>query len=131
MTRQQTWSLKAFEKVSSVAKEKHDAKPNKAKYKTFSLKMPSLIQTSGLIQALVFIESRGGEDGKAFCDDLAAVYASAGGKVLNRESLRKQAQTEGLQGYLALTDDMIHVAIWFRRFAQIEFRDVDENTVSE
>ena len=120
MTRQQKWSLKAFEKVSAV-KDGH-RKADKAKYKTFSLKMPSLIQTSGLIQALVFIESRGGDDGKAFCDDLAAVYSSAGGKSLDRESLRKQAQEAGLQDYLALTENMIHVAIWFRRFAQIELQ---------
>ena len=128
MTRQQKWSLKAFEMVSSVKSDHR--KVDKAKYKTFSLKMPSLIQTSGLIQALVFIESRGG-DGKAFCDDLAAVYSSAGGKSLDRESLRKQAQEAGLQDYLALTENMIHVAVWFRRFAQIEFKDVDETKVND
>lgn len=124
MTRQQQWSLKAFEKVSAVAKSQNEGR--KAKYKTFSLKMPSLIQTSGLIQALVFIESRGGDDGKAFCDDLAKVYSSAGGESLSHKTLREKAQTEPLQGYLALTDDMIHVAIWFRRFAQIELQGAED-----
>jgi CRISPR-associated protein Cmr5 len=126
--------MKAFEKVSAVNEGKREVdkgkKVDKAKYKTFSLKMPSLIQTSGLIQALVFVESRGA-DGKAFCDDLAAVYSSTGGKALSHKTLREKAQIEPLQGYLALTADMIHVAIWFRRFAQIEFKDVDETKVND
>lgn len=118
MTRQQDWSVRAHTCVAKVA----SGEGNKAKYNTFCRKMPSLIQTSGLIQAIIFVESRGA-DGQRFIDDLANVYS----KGLGRENLRKKAQSADLAEYLALSRDLIHVAIWFRRFAQIDLGDTEDN----
>ncbi len=116
MTRQQRWSTEAHAHVVKVAKG-----GDTAKYNTWCRKMPSLIQTSGLIQALVFIESRGAE-GKKFCDDLARIYDPK----LDRDKLRDKAQKAPLAEYLALSRDLINVSIWMRRFAQIELGDKED-----
>jgi CRISPR/Cas system CMR-associated protein Cmr5 small subunit len=126
MTRQQRWSTEAHK---AVLRFKDSPEKEKAKLNTACRKMPSLIQTSGLIQALVFIESR--DDGKRFCDDLAKVYdPKLGDKPYKpgdepRDRLRQKAQKADLAEYLALSRDLINVSIWFRRFAQIELGDKD------
>ena len=118
MTRQQQWSIKAHARVTAIRGEGEKVA---AKYNTYARKMPSLIQRSGLIQALVFVESRKGA-GEQFCDDLAHTYGCGGG----REELRDRAQKAPLAEYLALSRDLAAVALWFRRFAQIELADLKD-----
>ncbi|GMV43316.1 MAG: hypothetical protein AMXMBFR64_50320 [Myxococcales bacterium] len=113
MTRQQKWSVEAHKYV--LAKKEDGAK---AKYNTFCRKMPSIIQQGGLVQALVFVLARGGDVGKGFVGDLAKTYGAAG-----EDALLKRAQDAELADYLALSRDLIDVAVWFRRFAQIELGD--------
>jgi hypothetical protein len=76
--------------------------------------MPGLIQQAGLVQALVFMQSREKELGKGFVADLE--------RVLEMRQLLKDAQEAKLAQYLALTNDVSQVALWFRRFAQIELQ---------
>jgi CRISPR/Cas system CMR-associated protein Cmr5 small subunit len=113
-TRQQRWSRGALERVIL-----HKGKADEAKFKTLCMKMPGLIKQAGLVQALVFMQSREKELGKGFVNDLAGV--------LGDQKLLATAQAAELPTYLALTNDASQVAIWFRRFAQIELSgDGDE-----
>ncbi len=127
MTRQQRWARKA---LACVSKQKGPTGQKKApagseEYRTLCMKMPILLQQSGLVQALAFVRSRsesgGVRVGQVFSDDLAQVYeveaandADAGLRLL------KDAQQAALPAYLAMTRDLIEVSLWFRRFAQSE-----------
>lgn len=111
-TRQQRWSKAALERVSA-----HRTKDDEARYKTLCMKMPGLIKQAGLVQALVFMKSREKEIGAAFVKDLEVV--------LEEKDLLGRAQRDELARYLALTNDTSQVAIWFRRFAQIELTGAD------
>lgn len=123
MTRQQTWSKAALE---NVTKAKGRSEEYRKVYNTLCQKMPGLIQRSGLVQAVVFVQSRGapGSDKPKkqapvdFLGDMAATYGLA-----DAIKLRERAQSAQLADYLALTRDMLDVSIWFRRFAQIELGD--------
>ncbi len=115
MTRQQEWALRAQQQVRDLA-----ATPQRKKHKTFGMKMPGLIQQSGLVQALVFVQTRTGEGGPDFVDALATVYGVANGNALVTAS-----RTADLAQYLALTRDVSEVAIWVRRFVQIEMGDLE------
>lgn len=115
-TRQQRWSRSAHEAVCRFAEDKAQA----PKIKTFCMKMPALIQRSGTVQSLAFVISRG-KEGIAFTDALARTYSGADGK-----NLLAQAQKADLRKYLALTRDLLEVASWYRRFAQIEMAGVKE-----
>jgi len=112
-TRQQRWSKAALERVTA-----HKDKDDEAKYRTLCMKMPGLIKQAGLVQALVFMQSREKEYGKGFVKDVATV--------LGRPKLLEDAQASALPAYLALTNDASQVAIWLRRFAQIELVGEDE-----
>ena len=116
MMRQQQWSSDSLKAIKDVLENKN---ADKAKYKTFCKKTAGLIQRSGLIQALCFLQAR---DGNNFCDDLAKVYNYKDGS-----SLIAVAQKAELPQYLAMTRDCIEIAIWFRRFSQIEMANIEED----
>jgi CRISPR/Cas system CMR-associated protein Cmr5 small subunit len=118
MTRQQRWSKAALERVHAVATL--GSAEQKKGYNTLCHKMPALIQRSGLVQAVVFVQSRGGA-GVGFLNDLACVYGLA-----DASELRSRSQDSGLEAYMALTRDLLDVSIWFRRFAQIELGDPED-----
>lgn len=117
MTRQQEWSREALTRVLAVAKNAEQAPA----YNTLCQKMPGLVQRSGLLQAVVFVQSRGDAAATLFADDIAQTYGLEGA-----DDLRLEAQTNALPAYMALTRDMIEVAVWFRRFAQIELGETED-----
>lgn len=118
MTRQQEWSVGALKAVQQVKTTKDEAE-----YRTHCMKLPALVQQSGLMQALAFLQSRKGV-GAAFCDDVARV-TGVGGDAPG-EKLLDRAQQAPLPEYMALTRDVVDVAVWFRRFAQIELPPAGE-----
>ncbi len=113
-SRAQEWSKRAFASVRAMKApgiEKSDA----SKYRTACMKMPGLVHQSGLLQSLVFMVARDAQ-GARYADDLAAALAPGE----DHEELIARAQAAPLVSYLALTRDVLEVAQWLRRFAQIE-----------
>ncbi len=84
------------------------------------MKGPALIQRAGIVQALAFLLSRNDDRGGHYASDLAAVYGYP-----DPRALLNAARSENcdLTTYLAMTRDLIQIAAWFRRFAQIELQD--------
>lgn len=122
MTRQQRWAKLALERVRD-----HKGKGSESKYKTLCMKMPALLKQSGLVQSLAFMRSRSGQEGKMFCDELAAVYGvQAEGQKSAGEVLQDRSQRAVLPEYLVLSRDLIDISVWFRRFAQSELADDDK-----
>lgn len=88
-------------------------------YKPLAKKAPVLVQQSGLVQALVFIQSRG-TVGARLLDDLALVLGRPTG---GGAALVSAARTLPTVPYLALTREVIQALVWLRRFVQIEMGD--------
>jgi len=109
MTRQQRWAKGAFERVSRAK-----TTSNAGEYKSRCMDTPSLMKQSGLAQAIAFLMGKY----SWFVDDLASVLDGTDGK-----RLRQRALDADLAAYMALTRDVIAVAVWFRRFAQSELGD--------
>lgn len=112
MSRQQKWAQAAFEAVSRQAKNKADEK----KYGTYCMKLPSLLLQSGLVQTTAYLRSRG-ERAADLLDDVARVLD---GDKTSGKDLDAKARTASVADYLRLSRDALHVATWFRRFAQTE-----------
>ena len=117
-TRSQRWSKGALERVLA-----QKGRENESKYRTLCFKMPGLIQQAGLVQALVFMLGREKDDGKAFVEHLAQVHGSKACKLLVT-----RAQEAALPEYLALTEELSQVSLWFRRFAQVELESEKEKS---
>lgn len=76
-------------------------------------KLPILVRQAGLIQALVFVETRGKPSHKQLLDDLATTLGSASGK-----DLRKECQQAELADYIWLTRKALAALEWYKRFAE-------------
>jgi CRISPR type III-B/RAMP module-associated protein Cmr5 len=124
-TRAQKWSASAYGFVKQQA-----GTDTVGKYKTSCNKMPSQIHQSGLLQALVFQVARH-KAGVLYVDQLAKTYFAALGATPPRpaghQELIAEVQKADLHMYMAMTQDLSEIALWFRRFAQIELRDADED----
>ena len=110
-TIEQELAEKVYRKVAAH-KDKTDAK----QYGSMAHKLPILVRTAGLAEALAFVESRGKDPHKALLKDLAQV-------VLNRETetieaFGRQSRTAEMQDYVYLTRRTMLALKWFKRFAQ-------------
>jgi len=106
-TRRQEYAAKIFEQVSRVREE------HKKKYGSLAHRLPVLVRTAGLAQALAFVEARGKEAGQQLLQDIAEVVG-----VGNREALLKRSREAKLLEYMDLTRRVLATLDWYRRFAQ-------------
>lgn len=113
-TRDQKLAAAVYERVANV-KEAPDKKDSyRTEYGSMAHKLPVLIRTAGLAQALAFVQARGNKDAhKKLLDDLAAVISAQNG-----ETLATTSRTAPLPDYMRLTQHALAALLWFKRFAQ-------------
>lgn len=136
-TREQRFALRTMTRMEKIADQ-----PNiKTQYGALCHKLPILIHTAGLAQALAFVHARapqgsGKEGGRAasahhqlLCD-LAWVLADDEAPRAP-EGLLQQAQTANLTQYMHLTRLSLSALVWFKRYAQsllqVEASDADDD----
>jgi len=107
-TRDQVFAAAVFKKVSDF--HKANDKAAHKKYGSMAHKLPVLIRTAGLAQALAFLEARGNEDQKQLLSDLQAV--------LKQPKLVANSREAQLDEYARLTREALAALLWFKRFAQ-------------
>jgi CRISPR-associated protein Cmr5 len=109
-TRSQKNASTAYKQVGEVLGRGDAAK---TKYGSIAHKLPVLIRTAGLAQALEFVESRRDESQKLLLDHLA-VAVGAGSRA---EYLRRSREYE-LGQYVRLTQESLAALLWYKRFVQ-------------
>ncbi len=113
MMRQQKWAHGALVEVRRWRGSEHEAK-----LRTLCMKTPSLIHTAGAAQAVTFLMSRDKEVGKQFVQAVVEVlHGPTETEAAYHERLLRITQ---VGEYMTATRDLVAVAVWFRRFAQIE-----------
>lgn len=103
-----------------------DGKPKveQAKYGSMAHKLPILIHTAGLAQALAFVEARGFDIQKCLLHDLAEVVQPG-----EKKSLLERAQQADLREYMRLNHQIMVALLWYKRFAQ-SILDIDASQAS-
>ncbi len=107
LTRDQRYAVEAHKHVSAVKKE------DQRSYGAMAHKLPILIRTAGLAQALTFVEARGLKSQTQLLTDLASTLGKASGGVL-----LEQARNSELSAYMLLTQQVLAALLWYKRFAQ-------------
>lgn len=110
-TRNQQFAALAFEQVSALKNEQR--KEFREKYGRLAHRMPFLVRSAGLAQALEFIAARGGTEGTEILDHLARNLQKTDGG-----TLRQDARRAPLNDYMRLTRDVMAALQWYKRFAQ-------------
>ncbi|SRR6266487_5187125 len=109
-TRDQIYAADAYKRVSKVKKE---GKEYYGSYGSMAHKLPLLIRTAGLAQALSFVESKGKKTGAY--EQLLKDIAETIGK---KDVLQDRARNADLSEYILLTKQVMDALLWYKRFAQ-------------
>lgn len=121
-TRDQKYAVDIFDRVSKVKKQGKDFYEG---YGAMAHKLPVLIRTAGLAQALAFVDARGKESQKQLLQDLAGTVGKP-----DSASLLKRAREAELSEYMLLTQQVIDALLWYKRFAQ-SVLDVDASDAKD
>lgn len=108
-TRDQIYAATVYDQVSTV----REKEPEYKKYGAMAHKLPILIRTAGLVQALAFVEARGKEIQKRLLIDLKTTIEPD-----DPRTLLKHAQQANLSEYMRLTQQIMAALLWYKRFAQ-------------
>ncbi len=108
ITRNQLYAKKVYDKVVLLAKED---KTKQKKYGSLAHRLPVLVNTAGLAQALAFADARIKE--VVLLDHLAEVVGKE-----NRVKLLKYRREAELHNYIMLIEEVMTALTWFKRFSQ-------------
>lgn len=113
----------AFKDVSEVPSAQHK------KYATLVHKLPALISSAGLCQALHFLQSRNEPAGRLFLDHLARQLRRVDPGIHDANALLDRSRKAETLAYLHLSREALACAAWYRRMVQgvlkIEHADAD------
>jgi CRISPR-associated protein Cmr5 len=120
-TRDQRYAISVYQQVQTI---KDNFKNDYRKYGVMCHKLPILIHTAGLAQALAFVASRKGEIYCRFLNDLTHTLKSSQiGKDVaaspkKGQDIAQQAREADLSEYMRLTQQVMAALVWYKRFAQ-------------
>jgi len=112
-TLSQEYADKVFNQVVAFGKDNPEGSKPRKQYGSMAHKLPILVRQAGLIQAVVFVETRGKEAHKRLLDDLAGTLGKTNGA-----ALREECQTAELGDYIWLTRKTLAALEWYKRFAE-------------
>jgi CRISPR-associated protein Cmr5 len=95
-----------------VMLRKNDSHIKPARYGAYAHRLPLLIRTAGLAQALAYVAARGKAEGEALIADIEHVLGVQPGQLLIR------SRETDLMQYMRLTQRTMTALLWFKRFAQ-------------
>lgn len=116
-TRDQRYATKIFQQVEQVEqKTSEKTKENKAyrdAYGSMAHKLPVLIRTAGLAQALAFVEARGKEPHHDLLNHLSEIVRNG-----QHDLVSQSRSATSLSEYMRLTHETLAALLWYKRFAQ-------------
>lgn len=120
LTREQLYAKAVFDKIKPLMDR---SEADKKKYGSLAHKLPVLIRTAGLAQALAFVQARNDEKSpqRQLLRDLADVLRK--NKVLAQDAdLVERSRVAPFDEYMRLTEASLQALLWFKRFAQSELK---------
>lgn len=117
MTLEQQRAALAFQHVQEVPEDDQKARDL---YGSMAQKLPVLIRTAGLCQAVHFVRSRKKPILNKLLDDLALQLQRVDETIVNGTSLCDRVRTVALSQYLWLTREALASAEWYSRLSQSE-----------
>lgn len=107
-TRNQEYASEIFRQVSTITDD-----AEKKKYGSMAHKLPILIRTAGLAQALEFVHTRPDEPQRRILVHLAKVVGYD-----TSDALLNGSREAELSDYIQLTQKVMAALLWYKRFAQ-------------
>jgi len=125
ITVQQQYASAVYERIDAFKNENLESTGGEdaiKRYGSMAIKLPYLVQKSGLVQALVFIQMKAFTDsGKPYrilLNDLAAVVMGEEDEQHQMNQFLEASRTSDVQDYIYLTHRTMLALEWFKRFSQ-------------
>ncbi|MEZ4359353.1 MAG: type III-B CRISPR module-associated protein Cmr5 [Kofleriaceae bacterium] len=119
----------AFTHVSDLASP--DKKATAKQYASLAHKLPALLTSAGLCQALHFLQTRS-DAGATLVKHLSEQLQRTEQRCTSDAALLKLVREASLGPYLRLTEETLACAAWYRRMVQsvlkLEAADADDGT---
>ena len=109
-SREQQFAAQIHAQVSGYLTKSESARKE---YGSMAHKLPILVRSAGLVQALAFVHSRGKAPHKELLGHLAQVVVG-----VNADMLLKKSREAELPEYIYLTERTMLALKWYKRFAQ-------------
>lgn len=124
-TRNQTFAVKVYNKVEAHLSK---SKQERTKYGAMAQKLPILIRTAGLAQAISFLEAKSKKDGEAMNRKLLEDLSETVSEMMNfdKSEFSKKCRDAEMSAYLRLTQNTLAALLWFKRFS-VSVLEVEEN----
>jgi len=116
MTLEQARAAMAYAHIRTVT-----VKEEQVLYGSMALKLPALIRSAGLCQALYFVKSRPKPVLKTLLDHLGEQLHRVDADIDDMESLCARARATDLAQYVWLTREALAAASWYGRLARSEW----------
>lgn len=113
LTRNQRYASAIYKQVSQI-QGKYEKK-ERNEYGSMSHKLPILIRSAGLAQALAFVASRGSDSQQELLEGLAKVVIN---QDASADDLLTRSRTSPLNQYMQLSQSVMAALLWYKRFAQ-------------
>lgn len=114
-TREQEYAAKIFGQVETL---KPLPEKDRDEYGGMAHKLPVLVRTAGLAQALAFVEARGKSNHHTLLIHLAEVTIQKDKQTLLARSRGEAVGFESLGDYMRLTQQVLAALVWYKRFAE-------------
>lgn len=115
-TQEQIRAAQAYRHVTALH---HD---HRKLYGTLALKLPALLRTSGLCQAVHFLKSRNKDAANSLLENLGEQLGRIDPEIRGMDSLCKRAREAEFANYLWLSREAFAVATWYARLAKSELK---------
>jgi len=112
-TLEQELASKIYIQVKAFGDEHPKESLERNKYGAMSYKLPILVRTAGLVQALSFVDSRGQPPHHKLLEHLAQVVVEN-----DKKTFLDKSRKSDLQEYTYLTLKTMLALKWYKRFAQ-------------
>lgn len=106
LTRDQQYAASAFKQVESMSQRNKD---EQSKYGSMAHRLPALIRTAGLAQAVGFVQSRGTSAQQLLLDHIS--------EAIGVENIAESSREANLTDYMKLTNNVMAALAWYKRFA--------------
>jgi CRISPR type III-B/RAMP module-associated protein Cmr5 len=124
MTLEQQRAAQAYRHVAAIAEEHPKDSKARKQYASMAQKLPALLRSAGLCQALHFLKSRGKDPERSVLGQLLAHLAEqlrrTDGAIHDGASLCDRVREADLPTYVWMTREALATAEWYARLSQSE-----------
>lgn len=133
MTREQRYAAHSYQQVAAWGQEHAKGTKERNQYGAMAHKLPVLVRTAGLVQALAFVDARDEKAHQQLLTHLAATISDGRATPLTAKELVKRSREAPLPEYMRLSQQVMAALLWYKRFAQsvLEVVQGDEDTEVE